>query len=178
MDEEQVENVMPVVDINIPMVTENLGMLTIDNNCSTSTESKRILRKRKPKLTTTEVSNRRCTRGPKKRKFTEMDNMDEGIKEYYLDKSIKKRSNNLETIYEESNNMTDDSTIHMSAKRFKRMLMFPEKPTNSKLKKRRAKIRRIFGSVKTPRRCISMQMLADKLNAIRESSVKIDNELE
>jgi hypothetical protein len=117
--------------------------------------------------------------GPKKRTFSEMDNSKEGIKEYYLDKNIKKRSNNLETIYEESDNINDDSTIRMSVKRFKRMLLFTGEPTTTKLKKRRARIRRTFGSgIRCNKRCISMQTLTDKLNSIKESLSKIENELE
>lgn len=105
-----------------------------------------------------------------------MEAQDETIKEYYLDKSINKKSNNLETIYEENDNAGDDAAIHMSAKRFKRMLMFS--PTTSKLKKRRAKIQKVFGSKIKYKRCGSMQALVDKLNTIRESSpMKMDSEL-
>lgn len=97
-----------------------------------------------------------------------MEEEEETIKEYYLDKNIHKKSNNLETIYEENDNAGDDTAIRMSAKRFKRMLMFS--PTASKLKKRRAKTQKVFGSKIKYKRCGSMQALIDKLNTIRERS--------
>lgn len=118
----------------------------------------------------------RCSLRPKKRKISEVEAQEETIKEYYLDRKINKKSNNLETIYEENDNTSDDTAIRMSTKRFKRMLMFS--PTASKLKKRRAKIQKVFGSKIRHKRCGSMQALVDKLNTIRESSpMKIDSEL-
>lgn len=100
----------------------------------------------------------------------------EEIKEYYLDKKINKKSNNLETIYEENGSESDDAAIRMSAKRFKRMLMFSS--TASKQKKRRAKMQKVFGSKIRYKRSGSMQALVDKLNTIRESSpMKIDSEI-
>jgi len=118
----------------------------------------------------------RCSLRPKKRGITEVEAQEETIREYYLDKTINKKSNNLETIYEENDNAGDDLAIHMSAKRFKRMLKFT--PTVSKLKKRHAKIQKVFGSKIRYKRCDSMQALVDKLNTIRESSpMKIDSEL-
>lgn len=117
----------------------------------------------------------RCTLRPKK-KIQHLYLSEENIKEYYLDKKIKKRSNNLETIYEEADNTNDDATIRMSAKRFKRMLLFS--PTNSKLKRRRAKIQKAFGSKIKLKMCGSKQTLIDKLDTIRENSpMKIDSEL-
>lgn len=105
-----------------------------------------------------------------------METQEETIKEYYLDRKVNKKSNNLETIYEENDNTGDDTAICMSTKRFKRMLMFST--TASKLKKRRAKIQKVFGSKVRYKRCGSMQALVDKLNTIRESSpMKIDSEL-
>lgn len=119
----------------------------------------------------------RCTMGPKKRTFLEMDSSEKKIKEYYLDKKVKKRSNKLETIYEESDNVTDDSTICMSAKRFKRLLKFPDGITNTKLQKRRARIRKLFGSrIRCNRNNVSLRILVDRLNSIRENSSNIDNE--
>lgn len=93
-----------------------------------------------------------------------------------MDKTVNKKSNNLETIYEENDTAGDDTAIRMSAKRFKRMLMFS--PTASKLKKRRAKIQKVFGSKIRYKRCGSMQALVDKLNSIGENSpIKMDSEL-
>lgn len=105
--------------------------------------------------------------------------MEDRIKDYYLDKSIKKRTHNLETIYEESDDVNDDSKIRMSIKRFKRTLVFYDEATLTKVQKRRARIRRLFGPKnKCNRMRISMQACTDKLDAIKESSSKIDDELE
>lgn len=160
---------------NVPVITADLEMLTINTN-SPPTEIKRVLRKRITKPVPTEILNRRCSLRPKKRKISEVETQEETIKEYYLDRKVNKKSNNLETIYEENDNTGDDTAICMSTKRFKRMLMFST--TASKLKKRRAKIQKVFGSKVRYKRCGSMQALVDKLNTIRESSpMKIDSEL-
>lgn len=104
--------------------------------------------------------------------------MEENIKEYYLDKKIKKKPNNLETIYEE-NDDTSDNSKYMSSKRFRRLLLFKPEPTASKLKKRRAKIQKVFGSgkvIKTYKKgSVSMQSILDKLDGIKtNSSAKMD----
>lgn len=98
-------------------------------------------------------------------------------KEYYLNKNLKRKLNNLETIYEEKDG-TNECITYMSVKRYKRMIQFQEKPTDQKLKKRRAKIKRVFGSkINFKRKCASMQMLLDKLSGIiGESPTKIDND--
>ncbi|XP_012543719.1 uncharacterized protein LOC105841135 [Monomorium pharaonis] len=161
---------------NVPVITANLEMLTIETN-PLPTETKRILRKRVPKSVPTEILNRRCSLRPKKRKINDVDTEEKMIKEYYLDKKINKKSN-LETIYEENDNLSNDTATCMSVKRFKRMLTFcpSSSELSSKLKKRRAKIQKVFGSKIRYKRC-SMQALVDKLNTIRENSpMKLDNE--
>jgi len=177
MDEKQTENPISVDRLdntNVPVITADLEMLTIDTN-PLPTETKRVLRKRIPKPVS-EILNRRCSLKPKKRRISEVEAQEETIKEYYLDKTVNKKSNNLETIYEENDTAGDDTAIRMSAKRFKRMLMFS--PTASKLKKRRAKIQKVFGSKIRYKRCGSMQALVDKLNSIGENSpMKMDSEL-
>lgn len=113
----------------------------------------------------------RCSLRPKKR-IINRNNLEENIKEYYLDKNIKRKPNNLETIYEE-NDDTSENSKYMSAKRFKRMLLFKAEPTTSKLKKRRAKIQKIFGSKVTKgynKKRVSMQSILDKLDGIRANS--------
>ncbi|KAG7209393.1 hypothetical protein KM043_015489 [Ampulex compressa] len=165
-------------DSNLPAVMASLELLSVDNaTLPPSPGNKRILRKRIPKAVPNEILNRRCSRRPKKRTSSEMES-EEDIKEYYLDKNLKKRPNSLETIYEEKDEIRE-SSIYMSAKRYKRMIEFQPKPSDSKLRKRRAKIKKVFGSkVNFKKRCASMQILLDKLNGIRaESPGKIDNEV-
>lgn len=172
MDEEFSEGVNPnqaVDDINMPAVTASLEMLTVNTNLQSSQETKRMLRKRIPKLVSTEFLNRRCSLRPKKRTCKEMES-DEDIKDYYLDKTLKKKANTLETIFEETVNANENST-YMSAKRYKRIIQFQQRPTDSKLKKRRTKIKKVFGSkINLKRKHGSMQILLDKLNHIRSSS--------
>lgn len=117
----------------------------------------------------------RCNLRPRKRPLEI--NPEENLKEYYLDKNTKWKSNNLETIYEEGDNTTDDC-IHVGAKRFKRMLLFNPEPTASKLKRRHARMQKIFGSKHSQKkRAVTMQMLLDRLNSIRTNSVKTNSEL-
>jgi DNA anti-recombination protein RmuC len=89
------------------------------------------------------------------------------IREYYLDKTVKRHANSLETIFEEKDD-TSQTTTYMSAKRFKRMIQFTTEPTDSKLKKRRDKVKKVFGSKVNyrKRRKISIQALLDKLNGL------------
>ncbi|EFN84046.1 hypothetical protein EAI_06833, partial [Harpegnathos saltator] len=107
----------------------------------------------------------RCSLRPKKRMLNRS-SLEENIKEYYLDKNIKRKPNNLETIYEE-NDDTSGNSKYMSAKRFKRMLLFKTEPTASKLRKRHAKAQKVFGSKVTKsynKRRVSMQSILDKLD--------------
>lgn len=95
---------------------------------------------------------------------------DEDIKDYYLDKNCKRKVNNLETIFEETANANENS-VYMSVKRYKRMIQFQEQPNDSKLQKRRTKIKKVFGSkINFRRKRGSMQALLNKLNYIRSNS--------
>lgn len=164
-------------DSNLPAVTASLEMLTVNANLSGVQENRRTLRKRISRVIPNENLNRRCNTRPKKRTYSEMDT-EEDVTEYYLDKTIKNKKNNLETIYEEKDGISENS-VYMSAKRYKRMIQFQEAPSDSKLKKRKAKIKKLFGSkINYKRRYASMQMLLDKLNGIKaESSAKTENEV-
>ncbi|XP_011494829.1 PREDICTED: uncharacterized protein LOC105359821 [Ceratosolen solmsi marchali] len=145
-------------------------MLAVDRPDEKETSStscqRRSLRARKPANVNLEILTRRCTLRPKKRVFSEMHNEDQ-IREYYLDKTVKKYANSLETIFEEKDDMSQ-TTTYMSAKRFKRMIQFTPEPTDSKLKKRRDKVKKVFGSKVNyrKRRKISIQALLDKLNGL------------
>ncbi|XP_035721145.1 uncharacterized protein LOC118441196 [Vespa mandarinia] len=170
MDEEFVETAKlnrTIDDVNMPAVTASLEMLTVNTNLHSMSENKRNLRKRVPKTVSAELLNRRCSLRPKKRNCKEMES-DEDVKDYYLDKSFKKKVNNLETIFEETTNGNENS-LYMSVKRYKRMIQFQQQPNNSKLQKRRTKIKKVFGS-KINFRHRSMQELLNKLNYIKSNS--------
>ncbi|XP_017877473.1 uncharacterized protein LOC108623462 [Ceratina calcarata] len=165
---ETIKEMNNTTETNLPAVVASLEMLTM-------------------KDVSNEVLNRRCSLRPRKRPCSEKKihnnrkEMEEvetrGIKEIYTSRSVKRKLNSLETIYEEKDD-ANEGIIYMSAKRYKRMIQFQEKPTDSKIKKRRAKIKRVFGSkISFRRKCTSMQVLLEKLNGIRaEASSKIENE--
>ena len=96
----------------------------------------------------------------------------EDIKVYYLDKSVKRSPHTLETIFEEDEKVSIDSPSQpqMSAKRFKRMINFQIKPSDVKQKKRRLKIKKVFGSKLFRSRRMDMKDVLKKLELIRSSS--------
>ncbi|OAD58932.1 hypothetical protein WN48_09859 [Eufriesea mexicana] len=173
-------------DTNLPAVMAGLEMLTVNTNLS-PTKNTRIFTKEIPKDESNDNLNRRCSLRPRKRSYSEVEDISKrnksqqtertNFKEYYLNKNLKRRLNNLETIYEEKDDANEFIT-YMSVKRYKRMIQFQEKPTDSKLRKRRAKIKSVFGSkINFKQRRASMQMLLEKLNGIRsESPAKVDSE--
>ncbi|XP_015604501.1 protein PRR14L-like isoform X2 [Cephus cinctus] len=173
------KHIPDIVDSNLPEVMASLQMLNVTSNVSSPSSNKRVLRRRLPRPVAAEILNRRCSLKPKKRRSSEIESEDD-IREYYLDKSIKKKPNCLETIFEE-NEDTNENTHFMSAKRFKRMIQFQQEPTDSKLKKRRAKVKKVFGSkaaYKHKYRRHTMQTLLDKLNGIRsESPVNVNTDI-
>lgn len=98
---------------------------------------------------------------------------DSEIREYYLDKNLKLSPKKLETILEERKG-NGESSIYIGAKKFKRMLEF--QPTAAKLRRRRAKVKKVFGS-HISRGKYTMQTLLDKLNSMQpESSPEFDTE--
>ncbi|XP_078044643.1 uncharacterized protein LOC144474051 isoform X2 [Augochlora pura] len=150
-------------DESLPAVTASLELLTVDTNLPYP-ERKRATRRKTICIDPNESLNRRCSLRPRKRSCTENEKNDKqnktqevDVKNYYLNKNLKRKLNTLETIYEEKDDASEN---------------------DCKLKKRRARIKKVFGlNVSFKRRCASMQMLLDKLNSIRaETSTKIDNE--
>lgn len=92
------------------------------------------------------------------------------IREYYLDKNLKLSPKKLETILEEKKD-TSESNVYIGAKKFKRMIEFQVQPTASKLRKRKARVKKVFGvSVSHRRKCTTMQALFDKLNSVQPDS--------
>ncbi|KOX71362.1 hypothetical protein WN51_01635 [Melipona quadrifasciata] len=163
-----------LTDTNLPAVTASLEMLTMNTNLPSS--EKRVLRKRIESNESNENLNRRCSEMQDNNKKNKARTEGIDCKEYYLNKNLKRRLNNLETIYEEKDDPSECIT-YMGVKRYKRMIQFQEEPTDSKLKKRRAKIKKVFGSkISFKRKRASMQMLLDKLNGIKaESPTKVEN---
>ncbi|XP_058805387.1 uncharacterized protein LOC131672277 isoform X2 [Phymastichus coffea] len=163
-------------EVSLPDVVAGFKMLAVDNpeDEISPVTSQRSLRKRKPRNLQVVDLNLNRSLKPRKRTFAEMES-EEQIKEYYLDKTVKKYNNSLETIFEEKDD-SNQTTCMMSVKRFKRMIQFTPEPTDSKLKKRREKIRKVFGSKinHKRKRKVSMQSLLDKLHGAH-SDVSITN---
>lgn len=163
-------------DMNLPAVTASLEMLTVDTNLihgRKKANRRRAFCTNSTQTLNTESSNRRCSLRPRKRTSTEMEKSDkqnktqeEDSKNYYLHKNLKRKLNSLETIYEEKDEENENSKL-MSVKRYKRMIQFQDKPSDYKLKKRRAKIKNL---ISFKRRCLSMQTLLDKLSSITAES--------
>lgn len=180
MDENQPATTMPTsdtTDTNLPAVIASMETLTVDVNL-TLPGNKRVLRKRVPKPVPNGSLNRRCSLRPKKRTYSDMET-EEDIKGYYLNTDCKRKLYNLETIFEEKHG-PNGNNIYMSAKKYKRMIQFHQIDSDSKVKKRRAKVKKVFGTRINIRKykATSMEKLLDKLSSIRaESPAKIDNEV-
>ena len=97
---------------------------------------------------------------------------EEDIKIYYLDKSVKRSLHSLETIFEEDEKISVDSSSQpkMSIKRFKRMINFQIIPSETKQKKRRLRIKKVFGSKLFKSRRMDMQEVLKKLELTGSSS--------
>jgi len=156
-------------EVNLPEVVNSMQKLTVDMKpepeAAPEIGRRRSLRKRKPRKLVSEPEPK-CRMRAKKRCFEEMETEDQ-IKCYYLDKTVKKNTNSLETIFEEKEDLSP-SKNYMSAKRFKRWIQFSNEPTASKIKKRRDKVKRIFSPHLSFRRNIlSMNALLHKLNGVQ-----------
>ncbi|XP_033211945.1 uncharacterized protein LOC117169595 isoform X2 [Belonocnema kinseyi] len=167
-------------DDKLPEVVAGLEMLTVANGVpSTPTISRRVLRKRASKNYVSNPQGLNRSQRPKKRTFSEMES-EEDVKVYYLDKSVKRSPNTLETIFEEDEKTSDDSHSQqpqMSAKRFKRTINFQTKPSDTKQKKRRLKIKKAFGSKFFRPRRMDIKDVLKKLELIRSSSpVEVERE--
>ncbi|XP_015110291.1 uncharacterized protein LOC107036689 [Diachasma alloeum] len=154
---------------NLPDVVASMESLTVDSEAS-GRQTRYAMRKRVPKMTqTTESLNRRCSIKPKKRSYSTMES-DTQIREYYLDKTWKKNQNTLETIYEEIDGMSDNSTI-IKGRKLRRLITFDpinQKTNEAKLRKRRAKIKRAFGSkIRAKPPSIDMNAFLKKLNELK-----------
>lgn len=158
-------------DDKIPEVVAELEMLTFT---TTIQETKRVLRRRiRPAC-----EKRRVKLKPVKRTFSEMENEDDA-RRLYLNKSVKESPHTLETIYEEDEHIAIDANEQpqMSTKRFKRMINFQRKPNDSnKQKKRRLKIKKVFGSKLSKPRRMELKDVLKRLESIHHSNSSMDTE--
>ncbi|XP_049867591.1 uncharacterized protein LOC126367860 [Pectinophora gossypiella] len=108
----------------------------------------RVLRKRKslaPEIT--KSSNRRVSMKPRKHVITENANPKQ-IEALYLNKTVKTVSQTLETIYEEPKTESSSKDTLIGGRKVKRLLTFQlgNQYTKEKIKKRRAKIKKLLGN--------------------------------
>lgn len=119
---------------------------TLDPTESTNAPS-RVLRKRKSIMPESKASNRRVCMKPRKRIMTENANPKQ-IEALYLNKTVKTVSQTLETIYEEPKSDNSEEPSLLGGRRVKRLLTFQlgRQYTKDKIKKRRAKIKKLLGN--------------------------------
>lgn len=111
--------------------------------------SSRLLRKRKSLAPEPSKStNRRVSMKPRKHSLTESANPKQ-VEALYLNKKVKTLTQTLETIYEKPKSSSSDSTEQLIGNRkVKRLLTFQigSHYTKDKIKKRRAKIKKLLGN--------------------------------
>ncbi|KAJ0180680.1 hypothetical protein K1T71_004084 [Dendrolimus kikuchii] len=140
-------------DMDLPNKMAHLDIMAVDDDCEKAEKRNlvpelpsRVLRKRKP-LTpdTSKPSNRRVCMKPRKHIITENAKQIEAL---YLNKKIKPLCQTLETIYEEPKNQNSGSETLIGERKVKRLLTFQlgNKYTKEKIKKRRAKIKKLLGN--------------------------------
>lgn len=142
-------------DIELPCKMAHLDIMEIDEpvldvpkeKCVVPDLPSRVLRKRKSLATDIpKSSNRRVSMKPRKHLMTENTNPKQ-IEALYLNKKVKSLSQTLETIYEEPKIQSETETL-VSGRKVKRLLTFQlgNQYTKEKIKKRRAKIKKMFGN--------------------------------
>ncbi|CAH2241178.1 uncharacterized protein LOC120624738 [Pararge aegeria] len=123
-----------------------IGEASVQNVVTES--SSRLLRKRKSIVPEPSKStNRRVSMKPRKHNLSETANPKQ-IEALYLNKKIKTITQTLETIYEEPKSSSTDSEPFIGNRKVKRLLSFPigSHYTKEKIKKRRAKIKKLLGN--------------------------------
>ncbi|PZC81697.1 hypothetical protein B5X24_HaOG212141 [Helicoverpa armigera] len=144
------------LDTELPNKMAHLDIMEIDEPNIEANEEKshmpelpsRVLRKRKSIMPeTSKSSNRRVCMKPSKRIMTENANPKQ-IEALYLNKKVKSLSQTLETIYEEPKAQNNETEVLIGGRKVKRLLTFQlgNQYTKDKIKKRRAKIKKLLGN--------------------------------
>lgn len=170
------------LDNELPSKMAHLDIMEIDehNNEAVGDKSQepeltsRVLRKRKSLMPeTSKSSNRRVSMKPSKRIMTENANPKQ-IEALYLNKKVKSLSQTLETIYEEPKTQSSDTEVLIGGRKVKRLLTFQlgNQYTKEKIKKRRAKIKKLLGN-KTflNRKKIPMQVFLKNIECLELDEV-------
>ncbi|KAL0894112.1 hypothetical protein ABMA27_014152 [Loxostege sticticalis] len=142
------------VDAELPCKMAHLDIMEVDEANNDSFEEKpqnneftsRVLRKRKSLMPEVKSRNRRVSMKPRKH-MTENANPKQ-IEALYLNKKVKTVSQTLETIYEEPKTDNNSTETLIGGRKVKRLLTFQlgNQYTKEKIKKRRAKIKKLLGN--------------------------------
>ncbi|XP_075969841.1 protein tantalus-like [Anticarsia gemmatalis] len=143
-------------DTELPNKMAHLDIMEVDDANTETEENKslvpeltsRVLRKRKSIAPeTSKSSNRRVSMKPSKRIMTENASTKQ-IEALYLNKKVKSMSQTLETIYEEPKSQNNETEVFIGGRKVKRVLSFQigSQYTKDKIKKRRAKIKKLLGN--------------------------------
>lgn len=141
----------------------------------------RVLRKRKslaPEIT--KHTNRRVSMKPRKHIIITENANPKQIEALYLNKKVNSMSQTLETIFEEPKTNTTETLI--GGRKIKRLLTFPlgSQYTKEKIKKRRAKIKKLLGNKSfLNRKKIPMQVFLKTIECLElDEPAIIDKELQ
>lgn len=157
-------------DPDLPEQMANLDLMEVTDANKEAGDSiaeptaRRILRKRKSlAIDEPKKSNRRVNMKPRKHLQPDCANTKQ-IEALYLNKTVKTTSQTLETIYEET--MSENETVtFIGGRKLKRVLTFPlgSQYTKEKLRKRRAKIKKLFGNKYINRKKIPMEVVLETI---------------
>lgn len=131
------------------MEVDELSLNSSDEKADCPDLTKRVLRKRKslaPEIS--KPTNRRVNMKPRKHTLPECANRKQ-VEALYLNKNVKSLSQTLETIYEEPKTEENSNNENfIGGRKVKRLLTFQlgSQYTKEKIKKRRAKIKKLLGN--------------------------------
>ncbi|CAG4911902.1 unnamed protein product [Colias eurytheme] len=139
------------IESDLPNKMAHLDIMEIGESSSAnvSESNSRVLRKRKqlsPEVS--KPSNRRVSMKPRKHSIITENANSKQIEALYLNKKVKSLSQTLETIYEEPKSNNVDSNTLIGGRKVKRLVTFQigNHYTKEKIKKRRAKIKKLLGN--------------------------------
>lgn len=156
------------------MEVDELKLNSSDEKVDLPDLSQRVLRKRKslaPEIG--RPSNRRVNMKPRKHTLPENANRKQ-IEAVYLNKNVKTLSQTLETIYEEPKTENSNNDNLIGGRKVKRLLTFQlgSQYTKEKIKKRRAKIKKLLGNKSfLNRKKIPMQVFLETIECLELDEV-------
>lgn len=175
------------LESDLPNKMANLEIMEVDSGGSVTNVSSldhvqeipaRVLRKRKSLvIVENKSSNRRVNMKPRKRLLSECANPKQ-IEALYLNKTAKTSSQTLETIYEEAKTENNESVTLIGGRKVKRLLTFQlgNQYTKEKIKKRRAKIKKLLGTKYLNRKKIPMPVFLKTIECLElDESVQPEN---